>query len=438
MLIAPLFNVHADMGTLFGLKAFAVAILGGIRQRLGRDARGPALRRRRGADHRARSARATPRSSRFALVIVALGAAAERPVRPRRGEEGMSAAPRMLRARSPRLAAVSPLRSPVRRDRVNSYYVFVLANVALTAIVGIGLNVLLGLTGQVSFGHVGFYAIGAYTVAILTTEPGWRFWLALAGRRRCSPARRRACSRCRRCACGARTSRWSRSPSASSSSTARSNGAGSPAARTASWACRARAARRSAGGERGGGAARASSPPAWRSRGFAWLSRGTWGAAMRAVRDSETAAESIGLDPVAIKTVAFAVSAALRRRSPAALFAPLSGFVTPQHVRVPAVDPVRAGGDDRRRRLGRRAAGRRGRRRCCCPSCSSGLAEYRLLFFGALLLVVLWVAPDGVVGAAAALLRAAARRARRAARRRRGDLAASRRAQRARAAGRKA
>lgn len=30
LLIAPLTNVHAEMGTLFGLKAFAVAILGGI------------------------------------------------------------------------------------------------------------------------------------------------------------------------------------------------------------------------------------------------------------------------------------------------------------------------------------------------------------------------------------------------------------------------
>ncbi|AEX23717.1 branched-chain amino acid ABC transporter permease [Vibrio sp. EJY3] len=30
ILIAPLFAVHSDMGTLFGLKAFAVAILGGI------------------------------------------------------------------------------------------------------------------------------------------------------------------------------------------------------------------------------------------------------------------------------------------------------------------------------------------------------------------------------------------------------------------------
>ncbi|MCU5772089.1 branched-chain amino acid ABC transporter permease [Erwiniaceae bacterium BAC15a-03b] len=30
MLIAPLFNINSDMGTLFGLKAFAVAILGGL------------------------------------------------------------------------------------------------------------------------------------------------------------------------------------------------------------------------------------------------------------------------------------------------------------------------------------------------------------------------------------------------------------------------
>jgi branched-chain amino acid transport system permease protein len=30
ILIAPLYNIHSDMGTLFGLKAFAVAILGGI------------------------------------------------------------------------------------------------------------------------------------------------------------------------------------------------------------------------------------------------------------------------------------------------------------------------------------------------------------------------------------------------------------------------
>ena len=76
---------------------------------------------------------------------------------------------------------------------------FILALVALTAVVGVGLNVLLGLTGQVSLGHVGFYAIGAYAAAILTTN-GMNFWLAfpLAGADR----RRRSarCWRCRRCA----------------------------------------------------------------------------------------------------------------------------------------------------------------------------------------------------------------------------------------------
>src|SRR5260221_12199819 len=49
---------------------------------------------------------------------------------------------------------------------------------------------------------------------------------------------------------------------------------------------------------------------------------------MRAVKDSEGAAESIGLDPLRIKTAAFAISAACAGLA-AALFAPLSGFVTP-------------------------------------------------------------------------------------------------------------
>ena len=64
---------------------------------------------------------------------------------------------------------------------LNGYFVFVIAGVAMLAICGVGLNLLLGLTGQVSFGHVGFYAIGAYTVAILTghaaqkLQPAWRW-----------------------------------------------------------------------------------------------------------------------------------------------------------------------------------------------------------------------------------------------------------------------
>ena len=63
--------------------------------------------------------------------------------------------------------------------RADGYQLFVISLVGLTAIVGIGLNILLGLTGQISLGHVAFYAIGAYTVGILTTKTALGFWLAL-------------------------------------------------------------------------------------------------------------------------------------------------------------------------------------------------------------------------------------------------------------------
>ena len=62
--------------------------------------------------------------------------------------------------------------------KAEGYAPFVLAMVALTAIVGVGLNILVGLTGQISLGHVGFYAIGAYTGALLATKLGLGFWLA--------------------------------------------------------------------------------------------------------------------------------------------------------------------------------------------------------------------------------------------------------------------
>src|SRR5216684_2456904 len=35
------------------------------------------------------------------------------------------------------------------------------------------------MTGQISLGHAAFYAIGAYVVAILTTKLDWTFWAAL-------------------------------------------------------------------------------------------------------------------------------------------------------------------------------------------------------------------------------------------------------------------
>ncbi len=48
------------------------------------------------------------------------------------------------------------------------YFVFLASLIVINAIVAIGLNLLTGYTNQLSFGHAGFLAIGAYAAAILT------------------------------------------------------------------------------------------------------------------------------------------------------------------------------------------------------------------------------------------------------------------------------
>lgn len=162
------------------------------RQRLGRDRRRSAVRAGRGAD------RGDPRfglhpDHQFLARHRNAGALPERAVRARPGAQGMSAAPAPAAPEaSPVLFAQSGLLRPwqlavallalagslLLAATLNNYYVFVLASVALLALVGIGLNVLIRLSGQVSFGHVGFYALGAYAVAILTTRAGLGFWAA--------------------------------------------------------------------------------------------------------------------------------------------------------------------------------------------------------------------------------------------------------------------
>ncbi len=51
--------------------------------------------------------------------------------------------------------------------------------VGLYTIVGAGLTLLMGFAGQVSLGQGGFFAIGAYTVGVLTAKAHWNPWLAL-------------------------------------------------------------------------------------------------------------------------------------------------------------------------------------------------------------------------------------------------------------------
>ena len=276
----------------------------------------------------------------------------------------------------------------------NSYYVFVMATLALTAIVGIGLNVLLGLTGQVSFGHVGFYAIGAYAVAILTATAKLSFWIALpvaaalatlTGALLALPAMR------------------VRGPYLAmvtiafgfiveqiavewSGLTGGQNGImGIPQPAPFGMPF----------GERGV-ALMAIVVAAALLYAFWRLARSGWGAAMRAVKDSETAAESVGLNPVAVKTAAFAASAGCAGLA-GGMFASLSGFVTPstfafsQSILFVLVVIIGGAGTVTGPLVGAAVV-------VLLPEVLAGLAEYRLLFFGVMLLLVLWIAPEGIVG----------------------------------------
>lgn len=69
--------------------------------------------------------------------------------------------------------AVVPLLFP------SAYYYRVAALVYVFALAALGLNLLMGFTGQVSLGHAGFMGIGAYAVAIGPTHFGLPAWLSL-------------------------------------------------------------------------------------------------------------------------------------------------------------------------------------------------------------------------------------------------------------------
>ncbi|MHC1771954.1 MAG: branched-chain amino acid ABC transporter permease [Flexilinea sp.] len=66
---------------------------------------------------------------------------------------------------------------------VNAYTISVLGIVLVYAMMGLGLNLIVGLSGQLVFGYVAFYALGAYTFGLLTAPKPFgiemNFWLAL-------------------------------------------------------------------------------------------------------------------------------------------------------------------------------------------------------------------------------------------------------------------
>ncbi|WP_238245438.1 branched-chain amino acid ABC transporter ATP-binding protein/permease [Methylobacterium iners] len=281
----------------------------------------------------------------------------------------------------------------------SGYSHFVIALVALTTIAGTGLNVLLGLTGLISFGHAGFYAIGAYASAILTLS-GLSFWLAL--------------------------------PAAAGVSALVGALLAVPAMRvkgpylamvTIAFGFLVEHGLIEGGAVTGGqnGLVVATGPSLfgfilterelailsvigaglslW---GFHILAQSRLGRAMRAVRDADVAASSLGFDPVRVKTLAFAISAALTGLA-GAILPPLMLFIAPssfpfsQSILFVLSVVVGGAGTVLGPLFGALVT-------VLLPETLAGLAEYRLLFFGLATLVVLWLVPSGIVGSLAHLL----------------------------------
>jgi branched-chain amino acid transport system ATP-binding protein len=293
------------------------------------------------------------------------------------------------------LAAVAALvAATVYAAFADSYGVFLIATIALTAIACIGLNVLLGLAGQISLGHIGFMAIGAYTTVLLMEKAGWSYLASTAaaivlvgvvGGLLAMPALR------------------VRGPYLAMVTIAFGfiveHG-------TIEW--------RDLTG--GGNGLVLSVPPtvfglqlSERSLAIAGivlvfagvilferLKRSGWGYAMRAARDTEVATRSIGIDLVRVRTVAFVISAAAMALA-GALFAPLQGYISPssfpflQSILLLFGVMVGGAGSTLGPVIGAALV-------VLLPELLSDLAEYRLLAFGVLLFAVLRVAPSGIVG----------------------------------------
>lgn len=282
----------------------------------------------------------------------------------------------------------------------DSYAVFLIATIALTAIACIGLNVLLGLAGQISLGHIGFMAIGAYTTVLLMEKAGWPYLAAtgagivlvsIVGGLLAMPALR------------------VRGPYLAMVTIAFGfiveHG-------TVEW-------RDLTGG--GNGLVLTTPPDIFglplNERGLAIasvvlmfagvilfdrLKRSGWGYAMRAARDSEVATRSIGIDLVSVRTMAFVISAAAMALA-GSLFAPLQGYISPssfpflQSILLLFGVMIGGAGSALGPIIGALLV-------VLLPELLSDLAEYRLLAFGLLLFAVLRVAPNGIAGLVSQLI----------------------------------
>ncbi len=296
---------------------------------------------------------------------------------------------------SPVSIAVLALFSVAAVFLLDSYSLLVFTLCALAAVVGVGLNVLIGLSGQISFGHIAFYAIGAYISALMTLA-GLPLWLAVpaagvvagaVGALLAIPALRV-------------TGPYLAMITIAFSFvvhhsliewrdvTGGSNGLmGIPLPELADIDPSILLALIATG--------LMIAALAFYQR----LHHSGWGKAMRAVKASEIAARSLGFNPVLSKTLAFALSALLTGLA-GALLSPLLMFINPESFpfsqSILFVLAVIVGGSGTLFGpvLGALLI-------VLVPELLSDFAEYRLLIFSVLLLVVLWIAPNGLLGALA-------------------------------------
>lgn len=61
----------------------------------------------------------------------------------------------------------------------NFYHVNIMVSALIFVVLGLGLNITVGLAGLLDLGYIAFFAVGAYTYALLNSHFGFGFWLCL-------------------------------------------------------------------------------------------------------------------------------------------------------------------------------------------------------------------------------------------------------------------
>src|SRR5690349_13550370 len=111
---------------------------------------------------------APPTVAPAAVPVAAAAQAALAPAPPKRLERRQLVAVLVILA----LACVLPF-------FIANYRTFQLTLALAYAIALLGLNMLTGYNGQISLGHGAFFAIGAYTAAILMDKADWPYWATI-------------------------------------------------------------------------------------------------------------------------------------------------------------------------------------------------------------------------------------------------------------------